>query len=553
MIMNTLVDHMEECRAASAVNEMYIKELVGHDSLSGPSMGRMRLSAGESVMLQGTDAAIGAAKELGTASACTGHPYLAARGVVPCKGLLVRDMSLLVPILDVGGKCMSVLRIEADGGMYLSNGFREGGHFPIGRMESTGPLLIGVELATCLSLHECSGHPVLVAFKAENLAPVAHMARRRYPERAILLCVDQDTGTDDGQAATYAEKAASAIDAKFLIARDGEGPADFNRLHARYGKGHVARMLDDALGSAPGCGNPPVPSVEREVMAIDYQSFRSMPVQKQEWIINPVLPKPGLIMLHAFRGVGKTNVALTFALAAAYGGSVFGRWRCARPVQTLYIDGEMPERTLKERLFGLEKGMGITVKHDYLRIITSDRLRNGTRKLNLATTEGQDILECNLHGIEFLIIDNLSTLVKGSGIATERALQEWLLQMRNRNISVLLIHHQGKSGEQRGSNSKEDILDTVISLTHPKSYKMSDGAMFKVQLTKARDVFGDDAKPFTVRLSESDNGGIVWMPNDIPADLPQPNQASGNIDLFSIETEEKREYLKNMKKRLFCR
>ena len=48
--------------------------------------------------------------------------------------------------------------------------------------------------------------------------------------------------------------------------------------------------------------------------------------------------------------------------------------------------------------------------------------------------------------------------------------QEWILQLRRRGISVLIVHHAGKGGDQRGTSAKEDVLDTVIKLSRPDDY-----------------------------------------------------------------------------------
>src|SRR6266567_1795144 len=56
-----------------------------------------------------------------------------------------------------------------------------------------------------------------------------------------------------------------------------------------------------------------------------------------------------------------------------------------------------------------------------------------------------------------VIIDNLTSLTGGlrenDGDAWS-PFQQWLLRLRRRGISVLIIHHGGKGGEQRGSADK---------------------------------------------------------------------------------------------------
>lgn len=79
-------------------------------------------------------------------------------------------------------------------------------------------------------------------------------------------------------------------------------------------------------------------------------------------------------------------------------------------------------------------------------------------------------------------------------------MQSWLLELRRRGMAVLLIHYTGKSGDQRGTNAREDIMNTVISLRRPREYSMAEGAHFEVHLTKARGSVGDDARPFEANL-----------------------------------------------------
>ncbi len=120
--------------------------------------------------------------------------------------------------------------------------------------------------------------------------------------------------------------------------------------------------------------------------------------------------------------------------------------------------------------------------------------------------------------MKLVIVDNLATLARaGRENETEswHPVQNWLLSLRRRGISVLLIHHSNKSGGQRGTSSREDILDTVIALKRPSDYTMDQGARFEVHLEKARGIVGDDAKPFEAMLTPDGKGGMIWAYRDI--------------------------------------
>jgi len=118
---------------------------------------------------------------------------------------------------------------------------------------------------------------------------------------------------------------------------------------------------------------------------------------------------------------------------------------------------------------------------------------------------------------KLIVLDNLSTLIR-SGKESESdswlPVQEWVLRLRSKGKSVLLIHHAGKGGQQRGTSRREDVLDTVIVLKKPKYYTPESGTCFEVHFEKNRGLDGNETKPFEAQLvSCIDNEGtntINW-------------------------------------------
>jgi putative DNA primase/helicase len=177
----------------------------------------------------------------------------------------------------------------------------------------------------------------------------------------------------------------------------------------------------------------------------------------------------------------------------------------------------MPLSALQERLAAI---VGTSREEppspDYLRIIAADYQSSGLP--DLSTPEGQAALEPFIaDGVEVVILDNLSTLCR-TGKENEAEgwlpVQEWALKLRRRGISGIFVHHAGKSGAQRGTSRREDVLDTVISLRHSESYSPDQGAAFEVHLEKARSVHGEAAKPFEARL-EVRFGAAIWTMTDL--------------------------------------
>lgn len=128
---------------------------------------------------------------------------------------------------------------------------------------------------------------------------------------------------------------------------------------------------------------------------------------------------------------------------------------------------------------------------------------------NFASPEGHKIMAPYVEDRELIVLDNLATLCRG-GRENEtegwRPIQEWLLSMRRQGKSVLLVHHAGKGGQQRGTSAREDILDTVIALKKPSDYKPEQGARFEVHIEKARGLTGPEAQSFSAQLELSDEG-----------------------------------------------
>ncbi len=252
------------------------------------------------------------------------------------------------------------------------------------------------------------------------------------------------------------------------------------------------------------------------LVSVDLNNFLSMELPQRELILNPWLPKAGLCMIHAKTGIGKTHISLNVAYAVACGGDFLG-WEAEKPRGVLFIDGEMPAMILQERLKNILKMNRHTEFQEEFKIITPDLQEIGIP--DIATLEGQSIINQHItDGVDLIILDNLSCLVK-SGKENEseswEPIQTWLLNLRRQGKSVLLIHHAGKSGSQRGASKRLDVLDSVIYLERPEGYTQDEGARFNVVYEKNRGFCGDDAKSFEASLVCDHQGNLIWKTNSL--------------------------------------
>jgi putative DNA primase/helicase len=233
-------------------------------------------------------------------------------------------------------------------------------------------------------------------------------------------------------------------------------------------------------------------------------------------LLAPILPERSLAMLYAPRGVGKSWVGLSIGVAVASGGPLL-RWQAPAPRRVLVVDGEMPLADLQARLNAILLGAGLEVPNNNLRILAAD---NSERGINLGTSEGQQALERHLDGVDLLILDNLSTLTTGSEGASDAWLpmQNWLLKLRRKGVAMLIVHHAGVNGRQRGTSRREDALDTVIALRRPADYSPKQGARFEVHIEKARTLAGNGAEPFEAAVEPfvaAIGPGIRWLARDL--------------------------------------
>lgn len=267
--------------------------------------------------------------------------------------------------------------------------------------------------------------------------------------------------------------------------------------------------------------NPIIPLKQNRdspVKAIDAKELINMKLPPKELIMSPWLPLRGIAMVYAPRGIGKTFFALEVACAVAKGKS-FLTWATGKSRKVLYIDGEMGATELQPRLQKIAGENGL--ENGLIEFITPD-FQEGASP-DLSDPEWHTHLKTFCDKAELIIVDNISTLCRtGNENDAEswQVVQEWAIRLKSAGKTILFIHHAGKSGEQRGTSKREDVMDTVISLRHPDDYSPKEGARFIVDFKKARGFSGDEAESFIAQLEEKNNK-FQWHIEDLEDSLFQ--------------------------------
>jgi hypothetical protein len=252
------------------------------------------------------------------------------------------------------------------------------------------------------------------------------------------------------------------------------------------------------------------------LIGIPLDGFLSMDIPPMEFILEPWLGTRSLNMLHAKRGVGKSHVGLAIAYAVATG-TTFLNWNAPKARKVVYLDGEMSAATVQARLQAIASANACdTDLHKNLVIFTPD-LHYGLMP-DISNRTWHYAIKDLVRDTELVIVDNLSCLARSGGNENDAdswdVVAEWAMDMRRNGVAVLFMHHSGKSGQQRGTSRKEDILNVVLNLKHPADYTADMGAFFEVHFEKGRELFGDNTKAFLAKLVSSD-GVHRWEITDL--------------------------------------
>lgn len=273
------------------------------------------------------------------------------------------------------------------------------------------------------------------------------------------------------------------------------------------------RALDPAADTEAICAQ--FPGIAKSVnghfaslATVETEEFLTLSLPPLEYVIEPLLSVRGRGMIYSRRGIGKTFVSMSAAYSIACGIEQCFMWRIpmARPV--VYVDGEMHAAQLQQRLRQVMRiHDGRVPAAGMLRWITRDLQKAVRPKIN--TREGRSQIEHHLREGAVLILDNLSALApSGDEAETDEwaEIEDWLIDLSWQGVSTIFVHHSGKSGEQRGTSKREDLLDFVLNLRVPSDYSVEEGLRVEAHLTKVRGQIPEKqwGAPFEISLRDDE-------------------------------------------------
>ncbi|EHM3349663.1 DNA primase [Escherichia coli] len=186
----------------------------------------------------------------------TAHEYLTRKGIRAAPGVRLNNKNeLVIPFSNGRGEIRSYQRIPVTGGKdarILKGSEKSGNWFAFGTPENGRPLLFAEGYATAASLHEATGHPVLMTIDADNMINVAKNARKIWTDSPFVFCADNDHQRKINKGVSSAKKAAASTHGEVIIpafteAEKAQGLTDFNDLDASRGRDTFQHVMNAQL------------------------------------------------------------------------------------------------------------------------------------------------------------------------------------------------------------------------------------------------------------------------------------------------------------------
>ena len=230
---------------------------------------------------------------------------------------------------------------------------------------------------------------------------------------------------------------------------------------------------------------------------IDWPHFWSGETDGPDWLMEPIIAKGRGHALYAGAKSGKSLLMLA-AVAAVASGKPFLNNPARHPQHVLYLDYEMTEDDLRERLETFGYGPDDDLSHlHYALLPTIDPLDTemGAAAVVMAAQHFQAV---------HVVIDTTSRAISGeeNSADTFRAFYRLTgLRLKAAGIGYHRLDHSGKDVErgQRGSSAKNDDVDVVQQLV------VRDKGAVTLKATHRRMAWVPDA----VDISRGDEGGVL--------------------------------------------
>lgn len=230
-----------------------------------------------------------------------------------------------------------------------------------------------------------------------------------------------------------------------------------------------------------------------------------------------LLYEKSLNQFFAYRGIGKTMFSHSFAELLINGGE-FLRYKSDGGYKVLIADGELPDIQLQERLLKL-----VSPPKGSLWLMSPERMpKHVFPSLSNPEYQAEFLKKAEELGPDVIIFDTLTACFRFDTNDADVWLQvnQFFITLRLKGYCVIIVHHAGKSGSQRGRTDGDDNLDLSIKLEGAKGSAPGGGIDIMVsyekvraggQLPDFRATFSDETGKWEVGVDEDANDIVAML------------------------------------------
>ena len=244
--------------------------------------------------------------------------------------------------------------------------------------------------------------------------------------------------------------------------------------------------------------------VSTKLITYNINEYMNLGIKPTQFIIERLIKEHSITYISGPKGNGKTEFTLGILNALARGVN-FLNYTCPEPLPVVYVDGEMDPYDIIERSEPYIEKLGQLKDPNYFRIINHAQQKDETIP-DIKTEIGQKLIEDQAELSRKLtekspvvVLDNLRSLsnYKENDSDEYRLINAWLLKMRARKYSIIVIDHHGKAvgGGPRGTSTKTDNANTSLLINSVRE-KGNPFMVMKIAFDKARGLKPNETEEF---------------------------------------------------------
>ena len=246
-------------------------------------------------------------------------------------------------------------------------------------------------------------------------------------------------------------------------------------------------------------GKEPENTEQRLIKILSVSDVLKLETKEQEFLVNPLIPRQGIIALSGQPSHGKSWVMLHIAKAIASGKKVFDHFETMTG-KILLVDEESGEGETKRRIERMSFKKDLPIMFSILQHFKIDNRKDLDQLKNIVQQ----------NNISLVMFDPFAALHSKEENSAEQAEQimQAMQEINKVGASVLFIHHHRKDGigqpkgaqSLRGSSAISGRLDSHITVKKDK--KNTKAFIMEIEHVKSRR--SKAADPFSVKLIEVD-------------------------------------------------